>query len=250
MFQSTHPVGGGTYNKRLSGLCQTVSIHPPRGGWDIHYGFFYGCLCQVSIHPPRGGWDTRCRRFAISGRSFNPPTPWGVGLGYVSEDGVSNEFQSTHPVGGGTTLTVDVGMAWMFQSTHPVGGGTCGCSVNDPWQRSFNPPTPWGVGLWHPAHRMTKIGFQSTHPVGGGTTSLCGVVAAVVVSIHPPRGGWDELDDAQRESERVSIHPPRGGWDDLSAAAPPGVWCFNPPTPWGVGQQKCTKSFVSLLRNV
>ena len=102
IFQSTHPVGGGTWRMTTMLTGRDISIHPPRGGWDPGHGAQAPGLYGISIHPPRGGWD-RCPRqipvpFIISihpprggwdcrrsGRSgslpyFNPPTPWGVGL--------------------------------------------------------------------------------------------------------------------------------------------------------------------------
>ena len=55
-FQSTHPVGGGT------GPCC-----PCYGG------------SHISIHPPRGGWDVKSADARAWTGNFNPPTPWGVG---------------------------------------------------------------------------------------------------------------------------------------------------------------------------
>ena len=60
-----------------------ISIHPPRGGWDKAYVLDV-VYTQISIHPPRGGWD-RCPKCL-----------------YVQRI----EFQSTHPVGGGTLMEV------------------------------------------------------------------------------------------------------------------------------------------------
>ena len=56
--------------------------------------------------------------------------------------------------------------------------------------------------------------FQSTHPVRGGT-NIAGVwVPSFIISIHPPRAGWDTS----------STH----------TACP--ILHFNPPTPCGVGR--------------
>ena len=56
IFQSTHPVRGGTANIKAQHAADVISIHPPRAGWDatprrmaIHL--------TISIHPPRAGWD-------------------------------------------------------------------------------------------------------------------------------------------------------------------------------------------------
>ena len=58
-----------------------------------------------------------------------------------------------------------------FQSTHPVRGGTTSTE--------------------------TLIGastFQSTHPVRGGTAEMLQILIGNVISIHPPREGWDHRD--------------------------------------------------------
>ena len=81
-------------------------------------------------------------------------------------------FQSTHPVGGGTALArCEVLEGRKFQSTHPVGGGTSTNFATPSLTSYFNPPTPWGVGLFN------------HEPI----SRQC------VISIHPPRGGWDEM---------------------------------------------------------
>ena len=58
--------------------------------------------CSISIHPPRGGWDKSADLLHTRVRNFNPPTPWGVGQDNVFAQFLVNRFQSTHPVGGGT----------------------------------------------------------------------------------------------------------------------------------------------------
>ena len=79
--------------------------------------------------------------------------------------------------------------------------------------------------------------FQSTHPVRGGTAKVGCNVRRVVISIHPPREGWDALRssrclyltttfqsthpvrggtraaDTFPQAVKISIHPPREGWD-------------------------------------
>ena len=67
---------------------------------------------------------------------------------------------------------------------------------------------------------MTKIAghttFQSTHPVWGGTNSRKNPNREHVISIHPPRVGWDRTSS---DILAISLH-------------------FNPPTPCGVGLVK------------
>ena len=55
-FQSTHPVRGGTYDFSGVVVIGSISIHPPREGWDFAEKFF-PVFPYISIHPPREGWD-------------------------------------------------------------------------------------------------------------------------------------------------------------------------------------------------
>ena len=84
VFQSTHPVRGGTGSNYTGDWCQDISIHPPRAGWDRscagsvvgtdnfnpptpcgvgpHGQGSGGNRKGISIHPPRAGWDHPFRR--------------------------------------------------------------------------------------------------------------------------------------------------------------------------------------------
>ena len=79
-----------------------------------------------------------------------------------------------------------------FQSTHPVRGGTPGAPV-----------------AWPASCR-----FQSTHPVRGGTAGKVHMLTPTeVISIHPPREGWDFNKSRCRQVFKLfqSTHPVRGG---------------------------------------
>ena len=80
VFQSTHPVRGGTGCRRRRGGQRRISIHPPRAGWDEMRRLTEQAEDAISIHPPRAGWDLQQR-------------PHHIGV---------KQFQSTHPVRGGT----------------------------------------------------------------------------------------------------------------------------------------------------
>ena len=171
-----------------------ISIHPPRVGWDIMG--FGAVLGQSNFNPPTPcGVGRQGRAGRYCGPHFNPPTPCGVGLLASLHHDQRLEFQSTHPVWGGTQPLQLAAIApsisihpprvgWDlpdgsvfchmcgFQSTHPVWGGT---APGDPGCRTaphFNPPTPCGVGRRSLRGRLCRLGFQSTHPVWGGTSSL------------------------------------------------------------------------------
>ena len=123
-FQSTHPVRGGTGALCEKGGGINISIHPPRAGWDVKdmlpeddeqiisihppragwdYVQVFGLVSQhISIHPPRAGWDLLGGGGIDQGGDFNPPTPCGVGPYCYPLINERDEFQSTHPVRGGT----------------------------------------------------------------------------------------------------------------------------------------------------
>ena len=75
IFQSTHPVRGGTSKCSIQTVPVDISIHPPREGWDTSGAspFIKRTLFQ-STHPVRGGtsWADTLTGFCLY---FNPPTP-------------------------------------------------------------------------------------------------------------------------------------------------------------------------------
>ena len=74
-FQSTHPVRGGTFRQGEPIYADmTISIHPPREGWDGEILTNKG-MTIISIHPPREGWDVSALPLLRSAGDFNPPTP-------------------------------------------------------------------------------------------------------------------------------------------------------------------------------
>ena len=123
--------------------------------------------------------------------------------------------------GGTDTHDIDIHQ-YLFQSTHPVWGGTFGASLFRLDTIHFNPPTPCGVGLYQPLLQNRYKKFQSTHPVWGGTGSALSGCTRGVISIHPPRVGWDE---------HAAIRYYRSG-------------DFNPPTPCGVGRVRAFQIFI------
>ena len=141
----------------------------------------------------------------------------------------------------------------VFQSTHPVRGGTCYPSRDrrNRWISIHPPREGWdGNG-----HRLPDVGVISIHPPREGwDEKILHPVDAHEISIHPPREGWDTGALAPRGSADISIHPPREGWDldgtplaefqaVISIHPPREGWdCvrsgarvqreyFNPPTP-------------------
>ena len=95
VFQSTHPVRGGTDDDDNFYCARGISIHPPRAGWDA------SCFCmrsrrQISIHPPRAGWDLIYNWTTDKSKiiSIHPPRAgWDTPAALF----VNNYFISIHP---------------------------------------------------------------------------------------------------------------------------------------------------------
>ena len=146
--------------------------------------------------------------------NFNPPSPWGEGPDNKAV--LSKGFDiSIHPPRGGRDMGDSPERRAPAISIHPPRGGRdLDENGKVPLGRNFNPPSPWGEGLIFAAKSRMAVRFQSTLPVGGGTPSAGGSLALALISIHPPRGGRDQL-------------------LALPAAA---LTYFNPPSPWGEGR--------------
>ena len=102
---------------------------------------------------------------------FNPPSPWGEGLGAPALcPALCKDFNPPSPWG--------EGRASVLNGSHIL---------------DFNPPSPWGEGPRGPFCFVSFVLFQSTLPVGGGTGDGATVGAGPGISIHPPRGGRDQF---------------------------------------------------------
>ena len=160
IFQSTHPLRGGTNDIFAAFTSTNISIHPPLAGWDdLPCAALYSFT--ISIHPPLAGWDD----------------------GSIPFLHVLDIFQSTHPLRGGTYLLQIVVLRSLFQSTHPLRGGTGKpLAPHRTDHISIHPP----LAGWDWAGNVAKLfgdifqsthatawpaldAFQSTHPLRGGT---------------------------------------------------------------------------------
>ena len=98
-----------------------ISIHAPRGGSDNRRQLLQPHQA-ISIHAPRGGSDT------------GTPIP----------EQLTDQFQSTLPVGGATPSVRLLPYISIFQSTLPVGGATQTVEFYQLSFSYFNPRSPWG----------------------------------------------------------------------------------------------------------
>ena len=181
---------GGTTSPATAEKTQTISIHPPRVGWD---GFVICDLLDYqafqSTHPVWGGTTPSSgKRWKQS--HFNPPTPCGVGPKVFADQWYKSDFNPPTPCGVGPGGMRGLARIGSFQSTHPVWGGTNHLSDMLPSTKiSIHPP---------------RVGWDSDWRHAGRTDRI---------SIHPPRVGWDDRGEGQQDCRAISIHPPRVGWD-------------------------------------
>ena len=91
---------------------------------------------------------------------------------------------------------------------------------------NFNPRSPWGERLFLGLFRVLFFIFQSTLPVGGATSLRHAIFRVAKISIHAPRGGSDQIG--------IQIVQLFGN--------------FNPRSPWGERQQRCTVLGAHLWR--
>ena len=221
LFQSTLPVGGATRSRRFPTGTMRISIHAPRGGSDLLAAEGSVRVCY----------------------NFNPRSPWGERRRSICPNKKTFLFQSTLPVGGATLPTNEEYLGYVISIHAPRGGS----DILKP----------------HSLHIVENI---SIHAPRGGSDFSKAKGAALVdrISIHAPRGGSDLLGRIIQVSVPViSIHAPRGGSDAISynqavatavfqstlpvGGATPHIsdvtkvaYDFNPRSPWGERQQRCT----------
>ena len=174
---------------------------------------------------------------------------------------MQREFQSTHPVRGGTCVPLHRSVFRdYFNPPTPCGVGRDDSPSDIHTASYFNPPTPCGVGRQGELDAQF-VGYISIHPprAGWDFSVLCLSVLCHCISIHPPRAGWDVKffihdypsflisihppragwDFSRLKSTKngpISIHPPRAGWDGSGRLVQSTRYYFNPPTPCGVGR--------------
>ena len=123
-----------------------ISIHPPLVGWDDPETVAR-LLRDISIHPPLVGWDFGGYSYSKAQSQFQSTHPLWGGT-FPPQNNCGHDSISIHPplVGWDLKKEQDRINLEAFQSTHPLWGGTN--------SRCF---------LW------LYVGFQSTHPLWGGT---------------------------------------------------------------------------------
>ena len=191
VFQSTHPMRGGTLFRWLEAGAGGHFNPPTPCGVGLYYPQSVWYWSVISIHPPHAGWDFRLSLFRAREGPFQSTHPMRGGTCVDQRAPAPLGFQSTHPMRGGTRYGGYSPICQQFQSTHPMRGGTrthvarsqvTTISIHPPhagWDqsrtvpynhiRNFNPPTPCGVGRCRLETTVKSSAFQSTHPMRGGT---------------------------------------------------------------------------------
>ena len=154
------------------------------------------------------------------------------------------KFQSTHPVWGGTMVTNLVSFRAAFQSTHPVWGGTAPTGSGAILTAFQSTHPVWGGTCLTRIKQLTGL-FQSTHPVWGGTLFSAHFDTSCVISIHPPRVGWDSASAPDRSSTNYFNPPTPCGVGQRLYRIQRTYLYFNPPTPCGVGRRALVKSWCA-----
>ena len=160
-------------------------------------------------------------------------------------------------------------MTWI--SIHPPRAGWDKCGgKNSRYLLHFNPPTPCGVGQYYPIGRCYKVAyFNPPTPCGVGHILVdwpfgwknfnpptpCGVglflrkpfIGSSIISIHPPRAGWDcrQHRPFSRKELFQSTHPVRGGTDIY--ISPACMYIFQSTHPVRGGTLYCQTARHSAL---
>ena len=216
-FQSTLPVGGATNMSLLDYYLNTISIHAPRGGSDASGKSDKSAPKNFN---PRSPWGERrdCQHRPGWYRDFNPRSPWGERLSKTVLSALQSKFQSTLPVGGATMSGFRSRQAVIISIHAPRGGSDCGCGTAISRYFIFQSTLPVGGATVESHFSKVPQIFQSTLPVGGATQGAEYDVIFLDISIHAPRGGSDTI---RCFTILQSSH-------------------FNPRSPWGERQQRCT----------
>ena len=235
-FQSTRPLRGATAEARELPMGQVFqSTRPLRGATLLRLLPSVRSLKFQSTRPLRGA--TRMQAWPRTAEGdFNPRAPCGARLTGTCDWYWPVAISIHAPLAGrDATRATPCIMRWLFQSTHPLRGATAR----------------------RPKMTMRPQKFQSTHPLRGAT-ELVGVrLGRLLISIHAPLAGRDDVvlhgawcqrnfnprapcgarlaeDLRDGVSGAISIHAPLAGCDGARMAA---VWWrlyFNPRTPCGV----------------
>ncbi len=156
--------------------------------------------------------------------------------------GTSQGFQSTLPRRGPPHAPASLRPWRVFQPTPPGGGATLiSTRTVSTLMRNFNPRSPCGERPTDTPSREISSLFQSTLPVRGATPiDPAAEFCCTFQSTLPVRGATVEDSDRIARLIDISIHAPRAGSDCTRLGSHLSALDFNPRSPCGERQHKCT----------
>ena len=159
-------------------------------------------------------------RISSGAYNFNPRTPCGVRLDPAHFDGLTAEFQSTHPMRGATRgdRVGERGGAISIHAPH-AGCDACNCVAASGWSCDFNPRTPCGVRQTCRATTALHADFNPRTPCGVRPERSALSMTMLAISIHAPHAGCDlEKHPIESGGITISIHAPHAGCDQSAVS--------------------------------
>ena len=193
LFQSTHPLRGATYYKRVSIWQEIISIHAPLAGCDCD--IMANILTRTDFNP-RTPCGVRLERHARwdARTNFNPRTPCGVRRQQNCWVDITCKISIHAPLAGCDYRGLRLSTCELdFNPRTPCGVRHCHHILAAP-VTYFNPRTPCGVRLFVGADDPVRPQFQSTHPLRGATRPKVHPLRHTTISIHAPLAGCDCYD--------------------------------------------------------
>ena len=214
---SIHAPRTGSDLQRLGQLNRpTISIHAPRTGSDKRC--WKDCCSPANFNPrsPHGERRPRPDRRTAPCHHFNPRSPHGERHAALPGRCLSRYFNPRSPHGerhdaefrrqgsgrisihaprtGSDDLARGVYVQHVtFQSTLPARGATASASAFAAATAAFQSTLPARGATRRVMSVPASTRFQSTLPARGATDCPCHRVAAVLISIHAPRTGSDQI---------------------------------------------------------
>ena len=164
-------------------------IHAPRQGSDPRRRSRHPRPADFNPRPLRG--DFRNLNNNGNTNKFQPTLPMGERLFNIKVNIASSEFQSTLPVGGATLAVHDPDRVFLISIHAPRGGSDVYDSGGAVPIGDFNPRSPWGERPKRCRTLPHTQNFNPRSPWGERLAIMSPPLHDFPISIHAPRGGSD-----------------------------------------------------------
>ncbi len=213
------------------------------------------------------------RQYSIGGYvNFNPRSPRGERPVTSRWSSQTQRFQSTLPSRGATYRPIKTPEHWYISIHAPLAGSDFHAALPRGRAENFNPRSPRGERRLFRHVENVHGAFQSTLPSRGATKhkrrKRCNArhfnprsprgerqlrksaadLEVVFQSTLPSRGATLTLAD-YITLDCISIHAPLAGSDSCPVAFSKRSMYFNPRSPRGERQQKCTIFLISFMHS-